>query len=323
MGVPEDFYPSNWIKFDSASHVHDFIANPLQPGHMAPVRWAGTGQVVTPWAFRMGLDRKIRHVLLDYCNKMGITEMLQHVTLEGNGLEPGTDTHLELEGHDWFLQRPEAKWRSNLHWLSPGAAPAHEHYLQALSVAGFDEVLQSIGEYLGMDGLVAFHVTFIAVSHSTKGYLHHDMDGTGRKMYNVIIPLILANETNPELDIQDLHPDLEDDDQDFRVGRYQYEYDVAGMMGDGAVHGTSAVDYRMNKEMRMAATVYITDVNEDNVDSISTQYTQAYPPSDRNLLLSWAGRHWKKDDPTAKLPEPEPDHILRRRDTTTSSATTA
>jgi hypothetical protein len=33
-------------------------------------------------------------------------------------------------------------------------------------------------------------------------------------------------------------------------------------------HATSVADYRMNKEFRMAATIYIADVNESNVDSI-------------------------------------------------------
>ena len=74
----------------------------------------------------------IREVLLEYCNRMGITDILRHVTVEGNGLEPGTETHME-QGDDWYLQRPEDHWRSNLHWFSPGAGPAHEHYLQALS----------------------------------------------------------------------------------------------------------------------------------------------------------------------------------------------
>ena len=30
----------------------------------------------------------------------------------------------------------------------------------------------------------------------------------------------------------------------------------------------------------MAATIYIADVNEQNVDSIMSDYTQAYPPQD-------------------------------------------
>jgi hypothetical protein len=33
-------------------------------------------------------------------------------------------------------------------------------------------------------------------------------------------------------------------------------------------HATSPVDYRMNNELRMSATIYIADVSEENVDSI-------------------------------------------------------
>jgi hypothetical protein len=333
IGVPDGFYPSNWMN-SSPKPVADFIANPLKPGYMAPIRWADTSKVVTPWAFRMGLDSRVRQVLLEYCEKMGIIKIMEHVTKEGNGLEPGNDMHLSIHGDDWFLQRPSDNWRSNLHWLSPGAAPAHEHYLQALTVAGFDEILTAVGQYLGMENIVIFHVTFIACSFSTKGFLHHDMNGTGGKMFNVIVPLILSD-NGPELDIQDINYD--EDMQGYRVGRYRYEYgkntipfllldhcrydgstsflsstDVAGMMGDGAVHGTSAVDYRSTKEMRLAATIYITEVNESNVDSISGQYTQAYPPKDRDLLLSWAGRHWKKDDASRRLPSPNHDHVLLR-----------
>ena len=32
------------------------------------------------------------------------------------------------------LQRPEAHWQSNLHWLSPADDTAHDDYLQALSI---------------------------------------------------------------------------------------------------------------------------------------------------------------------------------------------
>lgn len=83
-----------------------------------------------------------------------------------------------------------------------------------------------------------------------------------------------------------------------------------------AFHATSAVDYRFQKEMRLAATVYIADVNEQNVRAIQDQYTQAYPPKDPELLLSWSGRHWRPDDPSAKLPRPDPNHILMRKQET-------
>jgi SET domain len=319
IGVPPGFYIDRWMRSDPKP-LGDFIPSPLAPGQMAVIRWNDSSKVATPWAFRIGLPIRVRKKLLYYCDKMGITDILRHVTLEGNALKPGTETHMALEGDDWYLQRPDSNWRSNMHWFSPGAGPAHEHYLQALSVAGFDEVLKGIGEHLGMEGLVAFHVTFIGVSYSNRGYLHRDVDHTGGKVYNIIIPLLLANETGPELDLEIWKPDnfcLKPDlpaDEKCRIGRYRYEYDVASLMGDDAVHATSACDYRYRKEMRMAATVYVADVNDMNAANIIRHFTQAYPPRDIDLLKSWSGLHWKKGDLSRHLPKPSPDHILAQSD---------
>lgn len=83
-------------------------------------------------------------------------------------------------------------------------------------------------------------------------------------------------------------------------------------MGDGCVHATSACDYRHLKKMRLAATIYVADVNEENVGNILNEYTQEYPPQDRELLLQWSAKHWKKDDPSVSLPEPDGNHILLR-----------
>ena len=82
------------------------------------------------------------------------------------------------------------------------------------------------------------------------------------------------------------------------------------MIGDDVRHGTAALDYRSMKGMRLAATIYIADFNEMNVNQVTSYFTQAYPPSDDKLMMSWAGSHWKKDDTTRKLPKPNPDHIL-------------
>ena len=55
-----------------------------------------------------------------------------------------------------------------------------------------------------------------------------------------------------------------------------YYYDVSYIHRN--LHATSAVDYRRNKEMRMAATVCVADLNERNVENIMDHYTQAIPP---------------------------------------------
>lgn len=181
IGVPEAFFPAKWSKKDPRSKG-DFMPTPLEPGEVAKIRWADTGKVVTDNAYRLGLSERVRQGLLDYCNKMGITDIFRHITSKGNALESGTDSFLVLDGEQWYLQRPEKKWMSNLQWLSPGDNPAHEHYLQALSASGFDEMLDMIGRQMNMEALVAFHVTFIAVSHSITGFVHYDGESLhGRK----------------------------------------------------------------------------------------------------------------------------------------------
>jgi hypothetical protein len=308
IGVPpEGFWPQAWTKKDPKS-LGDFIPTPLAPGEMQVIRWAETGEVVSPNAYRLGLPPRFSRVMLEYCEKMGIVDLFRHLTYKGNALEIGKEAFLTLDGEQWYLQRPDSKWNSNLQWLSPGGNPAHDHYLQALSVAGFDEMLRGIGESLKLDSLVVFHVTFIGVSHSVRGYMHYDVTETQNKTFNVIVPLILANETGPELDLQSNVWDYDADE--YHVGRYRYEPNIASMMGDDALHASSATDYRTNKEMRLAATIYLADVTEENADYIMKQYTQAFPPQDRTLLLSWAGRHWNPKDPSKKLPKPPPNHIL-------------
>lgn len=57
--------------------------------------------------------------------------------------------------------------------------------------------------------------------------------------------------------------------------------------------------------MRMAATVYVADIDHTNIDDIVKDYTQRYPPKDEpELLLRMAGSHWNAINPELKLPKP-------------------
>jgi hypothetical protein len=309
IGVPEGLFPTAWNAADP-NPLGDFIISDLKAGQLEPVRWKDTGEVVSSHGYRLGLGDRVQKKILEYCNKIGITETLRKTTSYANGMEVDQTTFLDLDGvaGKWYLQRPGGKWRADMHWMSPGDEESTQDWLEMLSEAGFDEILKGIGESLGLNGLVAFHGSFMGISTSTKHYLHYDIQNTGNKHFNIIIPLILANETGPELDLRDLkRPDT---DGSFKYGRYPYENGVAIVLGDNAIHATSPVNYRKTKEFRLSATIFVADVSEDIVDSIMHEYTQVYPPKDRDLLLSWAGRHWRKDDPSYSLPKPSSDHIL-------------
>ena len=182
-----------------------------------------------------------------------------------------------------------------MHWISPADEKTHEEYLEVLARGNFDLVLKAIGEYLGLETLVAYHLTFIGVSHSEKGFIHRDTHHTGASVYNVIIPLILEEDSTPELEIQDW-------DDDKRFGTLKYQVGMAAMMGDDAMHGTQACDYREKKGMRLAATIYIADVHAHNAEKIAHQtLTQIFPIKDAKWVVSQTGRHWEADNNETSL----------------------
>lgn len=273
IGTPVGMYPSAWNATDP-NPTGDFETPPLKPGELAHVHWKDSGEIVTPQVYRLGLSHRVRSKILEYCNKIGITETLRRATAGGNSLEQEQNVFMNLNKgeHKWYLQRPGKQWRANMHWISPGDELATQDWLEMLSEAGFDEMLKGIGKALNMTGLVAFHGTFMGASVSTKHYLHFDVLNSTAKHFNIIIPLQSAEHTGPELDIKDANVT----GGQVKSGRYRYEKDVAIMLGDKAYHGTSPVDYRVNKEFRLAATVFVADVNEENVDAILEQYTRKF-----------------------------------------------
>jgi hypothetical protein len=298
----------------------------LAEGEIRAMQWNDTGEIVTQNAHMIGLPPGLRESLLGYCDDMGITQIMKELTTghqeyrrhrrQYHQQEDGGDallqdapllldyhTDIRLKDFDWYIQRADrALWKSDMHWMSPSDAVAQENYLEALSQAGFDKVLRAVGDHFGFQGLVAYHLSVIAVSHCQSGSLHVDATNTGSRAMNVIIPLVLASDTGPELQLQS--DDTDGSTQN--VGKYRYQYDVAALVGDDAYHGTGAVQYR--NEMRMAATVYIADIGADNIDAVLSDYVtyaQAYPPPNQpDILLRSAKKHWDSTNPSKRLPVP-------------------
>lgn len=136
-----------------------------------------------------------------------------------------------------------------MHWISPANEKGHEDYLKVLRENGFLGVLNIIGNELGLDSLVAYHLTFIVVSHCEQGYIHHDTHSTGDRTFNVIIPLETIEDSPPELIIKGI-PELiikGINEPEASLGRLHYEEDIAILLGDVSrrnyVAGTSSIAY--------------------------------------------------------------------------------
>jgi hypothetical protein len=240
IGVPDDMYPDQWkvANQKDPTPLGDFVRPPrLQPGELSHVYWQEDNTVVTPNAYLLRTPPQLREELLSYATRVGITALFQNLVVRGNELPPGEEDYVRLNnGHTWFLQRPPDHWRSNMHWISPSDAASQNDYLQALSSAGFDDMLSKIGDYFGFNGIACYHLTFIAVTRCSKGYLHHDLSETAKaetesRAFNMIIPLLLTNETGPELELASY-----EDSND--VGRYRYEYDVATLVSSPGFSST-------------------------------------------------------------------------------------
>ena len=287
-----------------------YSSNKLAPGEIAPVYWkTNTDTPIAENLYRISLPQELRQTLFDYISSMGILSQFQSILLQhddepsealilddDDDVRQGAEQPVQFQYEKWLVQRPPKRWQSNMHWISPREEYAQQSYLRALSKGKFDSVLDSIGHALEMDGLFVYHITFIGVSHCTKGFQHLDFQDTNKKAFNLIIPLVLVPESNAELELC----------YGNTCGHYQYQYEEGILLGDQAIHATAAVDYLSKStdiksnddnhrgQMRIMATIYLADISSSNVDGIIEAYTQEYPPIDRIYLLS--AKHWKSSN---------------------------
>lgn len=175
-----------------------------------PMTW--NGHQIAQNAYRVNLPPQLLHELRNYADRMGITDMYRQLVVEGRSLPAGgeravefsrrndgsdiigSNNHNNNDGYNWMIQRPKSHWKSNMHWTSPADEAAHDDYLQVLSKGGFDRVLQAVGDYFELDALSAYHLSFIGDSHCEKGFVHADVNDSGRKAFNMIIPLLLQEQ---------------------------------------------------------------------------------------------------------------------------------
>jgi len=280
-------YASRSSGTTNVDYVGDFYQMKPEPGELSPILWREDGSYVAPNAYRILIPTELTNAIKAYCDEVGLTDYARDFIMsKENNIQPDGYRFIELGGVKWFAQRPASKWNSDMHWISPADESGHEAYLRLLTENGFLSVLNSIGDALDLDGLTAYHLTFIVVSHCERGYVHHDTTGTGNKVFNVVIPVERATDSPPELIIADSRDDT--------IGRLKYEDNIAVMIGDDVHHATSECDYRDTPgKMRFAATIYIADINESNTETIAlSTLTQAFPPPDPIWVFAQRGRHW-------------------------------
>jgi len=269
IGVPDGFYPEKWMQ----PTVYELSPLPasLKPGETVPLTFAHNGQPVSELAYFVGLPQNFSSHLREYLDKQGMLKFFQRL-LYTEPTEVGDTLYENLAEGRWFVERPHNLWNSNMNWVYPADEVARKSFLRALGAAGFDDVLAGVGEMLGLNGLVCYDNSFLAVTQSDDSYMHTDMEDSGRKAFNILIPISMVEQEGdrePELDIESSDENV--------VVSIAYQYDVGVVVGDWTYHKTHAVDYTSTGDMRVTASVYCAEFDEDNVDLIRRLYDEELP----------------------------------------------
>jgi hypothetical protein len=288
----------------------------------------GTSSPKEPAAhvYRVGLPPQLASKMLDFADKMGLVDILyDYVKDGGNPMEKeATERHF-INGGTWWAKRFDSDWSSNMHYITPDDDKSNHDMLAALRDAGWvDDFLAPLGRHFGLQGLMSYYMSFIAVTHCTGSYLHWDAEPEeGDSHFNCIFPLIQvpSNSTTtqqPELLLAGDAPDPRDYYSSKLILPYNYEPEAAICLGGGGLHSTGPIDYRgmpayaadgdkngadgglvLPQNWRLGLTIYIVDVNNVTMRNFHEDWQDPpYPYHYENFTREeffWknAGRDWK------------------------------
>ena len=255
--------------------------NGMSPNEIRNVAFED-GTTISDNLYAIGLAPRLRKTLIEFIVKNGVMKKIREIMKKS--MKAGTTTDLSMSDGMWQLQRPE-NWNSDVHWISPNEKKTQLAFMKVLKDGGIDDTLHALGTKLNFEGLSCYQLTFMAISKCSEGFIHFDTENTGNKAFTLLIPLLLKENSDPELEVQ-----LGDTNE--MVG-LKYEYGTGILVGDKAVHAPTVFDYTRAEEMRVMAFVYVADINKSNVQEIMKNLTQNFPPASKKNFLKDAGNHWQ------------------------------
>jgi hypothetical protein len=271
IGVPADFFPSGWM---NQSLVYELapLEDSLKPGELSLMRWAHNRQPVNDNYFRARLPLGTSARSLEFSNEIGATALYEEL-IATNALRDNewfTYESRNNTGEEWYAHRFESsEWDFNVHYISSWNEAARVHFLRFLGQAGFDSVLDAIGNKFGLKHLTCWHPAFIGVNDCDNSVMHADVHSTGNKGFIILYPYVLVEGSKPELDVQARDANI--------VVAVKYEPDVAIVLGDYGYHRTSPVDYSEKGGIRLVVSNYCSEIDETNHKVMKYLYNTEHP----------------------------------------------
>eukprot|EP00985_Skeletonema_marinoi_P028848 scaffold26137_cov80-Skeletonema_marinoi.AAC.1 len=231
-----------------------FLTHDLEPGQAELMRWEHDGSIVQDYAVRVGLPPDLVPTIKAYVKDMGLLDIMTNMLYDDplspgdakwfnfqspyqkQSLAEGSSTD-ELRNFTWNVERPDKKWKSDMHWFNTADELSHEEGLRVLAKGGFDKVLAD----------------------------WEDVDG---RAFNFLVGIESPDQAGPELIVEG----------DFK-GEIYYGSNAGILVGDGTRHGTRECDHRAYRGVRIACSIYLSDVTKDNLETLAGDTTSIFPPT--------------------------------------------
>lgn len=271
-----------------SSEEQPYIIAPkhLAPGDLATIVRRDDGSRVDPESFLIGLPPKVTEMFNEYVQTSGLMEIFSDL-LYKDPVKKGENKVYDLKDGSKWSARTSNNWvrDGDMTWIDPANEWTYEFILDVWRKAGFDKILNTLGEKFGNDGLWLDGTSFIIVSQFNGNNLHTDLEGAYSKVFNIIFPLIIPDSTSQLL--------VAEPDHEGEGVPINFRHDVGVLVGGDSFHGTGNCNYRDKKQFRLAIAVYFIDTNEENVEEFASDDTAFYPPmGSEGFLMAQAGRHW-------------------------------
>lgn len=288
IGVPDGFFPENWMKTPTVYKVAPFT---LKPGEVVHLKWAHNGEPISNSAHAVGLPEDFTKKFREYTDRLGVTDMYKKLLLTEEPILGDNQwfTFNDTIGQEWFAYGyKQREWAFNMHYIAAWDESARQSLLRAMGDAGFDTALEAVGNYLGLDHITCFQASYMGASRCENSVTHSDVFNTDGKSFNVIFPVLLVNGSKPELDIISSDANI--------VLSVKHIENVALILKDyGGYHKTSPHRYDGADDIRIMIGACCGIIDDTNVKRVKELYDQeVVPPFMDQFDLPLKEIHWSK-----------------------------
>ena len=290
IGVPDGLFPEVWMH---KSTIYEVAPVKPDPGQVVPLTFAHNGKPVSEVAFAVGLPKGYTQHMRGYTDQKGISDVFRKLLMAKKSVLGDNEWAVfpDNDGQEWFVHSYEHDaWDFNMHYIAAWDEDSRTSLLREMGEAGFDSLLESVGNHFSLDHLTCFHTSYMGATKCENSLKHADIYESEGKGFNIITAIELVNGSKAELDIISDDPNI--------VVSVNYHEDLAYVIGDYGYHKTSPHEYDpTHEDVRIVFGSYCAQIDKSNHYMMKYIYDgEINAPFMDQFELPLKEKHWSRDN---------------------------